>query len=76
MFRASHKQWQVAILILIYTSTSIKFQIVEMDNWLNLNKRPCWDSIRDPSMSEANQWTPRLRYLDNVDVSYQLQLLT
>ena len=48
MFRASHKQWEVANLILINTSASIKFRIVEMDNWLNLNKRPCWDSIRDP----------------------------
>ena len=41
MFRASHKQWEVAILILINTSASIKFRIVEMDNWLNLNKRTC-----------------------------------
>ena len=62
MFRASHKQWEVAILILINTSASIKFGIVEMDNWLNLNKRPCWDSIRDPFASEANPWTAGLRY--------------
>ena len=40
-----------------------KFRIVEMDNWLNLNKRPCWDSIHDPFASEANPWTARLRYL-------------
>ena len=48
MFRASHKQWEVAILILINTAMSIKLKIVEMDNWLNLNKHPCWDSIRHP----------------------------
>ena len=40
MFGAAHKQWEVVILILINTSTSIKFRMVEMDNWLNLNKRP------------------------------------
>ena len=34
-----------------------------MDNWLNLNKRPCWDSIRDPFVSEANPWTTGLCYL-------------
>ena len=34
MFQVSHKQWEVAILILINTSASIKFRIVEMDNWL------------------------------------------
>ena len=57
--------WEVAILILSNTSASIKFRIVEMDNWLglNLNKRPCWDSIRDPFASEANSWTAGLRYL-------------
>ena len=65
MFRASHKQWEVAILILINTSASIKFRIVEMDNWLNLNKRPCWDSIRDPFASEANPWIAWLRSLHN-----------
>ena len=54
MFRASHKQWEVAILILINTASSIKFGIVEMDNWLNHNKRPCWDSVCDPFASEAN----------------------
>ena len=32
MFQTSHKQWEVAILILINTSASIKFRIVEMDN--------------------------------------------
>ena len=63
MFRASHKQWEVAILILINTSASIKFRIVEMDDWLNLNKRPFWDSIWDPFASEANPWTAGLRYL-------------
>ena len=63
MFRASHKQWDVAILILINTSASIKFRIVEMYNWLNLNKRPCWDSIRDFFASEANPWTAELRYI-------------
>ena len=31
-----------------------------MDYWLNLNKRPCWDSIRDPFASEANPWTAGL----------------
>ena len=36
-----------------------------MDNWLYLNKRPCWDSIRDPLMSKANPWTAGLRYLVN-----------
>ena len=61
MFRAAHKQWEVAILILINTSASIKFRIVEMDNWLNLNKHRCWDSIRDPF--EANPWTAGLSIL-------------
>ena len=32
MLRAAHKQWEVAILILINISASIKFRIVEMDN--------------------------------------------
>ena len=36
-----------------------------MDNWLNLNKHPCWDSLRDPFASEANPWTTELRYLIN-----------
>ena len=54
MFRASHKQWEVVILILINTSASIEFRIVKMDNGLNLNKHPCWDSVRDPFTSEAN----------------------
>ena len=31
MFRAAHKQWKVAILILINTSAPIKFRIVEME---------------------------------------------
>ena len=31
MFRAAHKQWKVAILILINTSVPIKFRIVEME---------------------------------------------
>ena len=67
MFRASHKQWEVAIQILINTSALIKFRIVEMDNWLNLNKRSCWDSIRDPfAASEANPWTTGLRYLPDI----------
>ena len=57
-----HKQWEVAILILINTSGSIKFRIVKMDNWLNLNKCPCWDSIHDPFLSEANPWTAGLCY--------------
>ena len=65
MFQASHKQWEVAILILIKSSTSIKFRIVEMDDWLNLNKRPCWDSIRDPFTSEANPWSAGLCYLNH-----------
>ena len=63
MFQAAHKQWEVAILILIDTFAPIKFRIVEMANWLNLNKRPCWDSIHDPFTSEANPWTVGLRYL-------------
>ena len=25
-----------------------EFRILENGNWLNLNKRPCWDSICDP----------------------------
>ena len=37
--------------------------MAEMDDWLNLNKPPCWDSIRDPYASEANPWTAGLRYL-------------
>ena len=47
-------RWEVAIifLILINSSAPIKFRIVEMDNCLNLNKRPCWDSVRDPFASE------------------------
>ena len=40
-FRAAHKQWEVAILILINTATPIKIRIVKMDNWLNLNKHSC-----------------------------------
>ena len=75
MFQASHKQWEVAILILINTSTLIKFRIVEMDNWLNLNKRPCWDSIRDPFASEANPWTAGLRYLTNSMLLFPGQVL-
>ena len=63
MFRVSHKQWEVAILILINTSASIKFRIVKMDKWLNLNKHPCRDSICDPFVSEANPWTAGLCYL-------------
>ena len=54
MPRASHKQWEVPFVILINSSAPIKFRIVEMDNWLNLNKRPCWDSIRNPFASKAN----------------------
>ena len=38
---------EVAFLILINASASIKFRIVEMDNWLNPNKCPCWDLIRE-----------------------------
>ena len=44
-------------------SVLTKFRIVEMANWLNLNKRPCWDLIRDPFASEANLRTAGLRYL-------------
>ena len=40
-----------------------KLRIVEKDNWLYLNKRPCWDSICDPFASEANPWTAGLHYL-------------
>ena len=39
-------------------------------NWLNLNKRPCWDSIRDPLASEANPWTAGLRYLPIFPFTY------
>ena len=65
MFRALHKQWEVAVLILINTSASIIFRTVKMDNWLNLNKHPFLDSIRDPFASEASPWTTGLvlRYL-------------
>ena len=38
-------------------SASITFRIGEMDNWLNLNKRPCWDSIHDPFACKAHPWT-------------------
>ena len=34
-----------------------------MDSQLNLNKRPCWDLIRDPFVSKPNPWTAELRYL-------------
>ena len=40
--------------------SSVKLKIVKMDNWLNFNKRPCWDSIHDPVLSEANPWTAGL----------------
>ena len=64
MFRAAHKQWEVAILILINTSAPIKFRIVEMDNWLNLNKPPCWDSSCDPFAFRGQTHEPLgLRYL-------------
>ena len=65
MFRAAHKQCEIAILILINTSVPNKFRmiIVKVDNWLNLNKRLCWDSIRVPFESEANPGTAELRYL-------------
>ena len=63
MFQASHKQWEVAILILINSSASVKIRIVKMDNWPNLNKCPWWDLICDPFASEVNSWTAGLRYL-------------
>ena len=63
MYVLRDMQWEVVILILINTSTSITFRIVEMDNWLNLNKHPCWDLIRDPFASEANPRTTELSYL-------------
>ena len=69
MFRAAHKQWEVAILILINTSASIKFRIVKMNNWLNLNKRPCWDSIRDPFASK--QTHEPLDYATSMFISLQ-----
>ena len=72
MSRASHKQWEVAILILINTSGSIKFRIVKVDYWLNLNKCPYWDSIRDPFASEANPWTAGLHYL-NLEKTSQVE---
>ena len=62
-FQASHKQWEVAILILINTVTSINSRIVNIYDWLKLNKHPCWDSIHDPFASEANPWTAGLCYL-------------
>ena len=76
MFRAAHKQWKVAILILIITSAPIKFRIVEMEtgNWLNLNKRPCWDSISDPFAFEANIWTAGLCYLREVPAKLPIPL--
>ena len=45
-------QWEEAILFLI--NTLIKFRIMKMDNWLNLNKNLCWDSNCDPFASKAN----------------------
>ena len=75
MFRASHKQWEVAILILINTSAAIKFRIVKMDDWLNLNKRPCWDSIRDPFASEANPWNIGLRYLSRSKQNWNAKMV-
>ena len=47
-------KWEVAVLVLINISSSIKFRIVEMDNWLDLNKHLCWYAIRDPFAFEAN----------------------
>ena len=47
------KQWEVAIRNLINTSIH-QFRIFKMDNWLNFNKRPYLDSIRDHFASEAN----------------------
>ena len=60
MFRASHKQWEVAILILINICASIKFRIVEMDNWLNLNKRPA--GTRSVTLSRPRQTHEPLDY--------------
>ena len=34
-----------------------------MEDSLNLNKRPCWDSICTPFASRANPWMAGLRYL-------------
>ena len=51
------KQWEVAIMTLIITFVSIKFAFVEIDNWLNLNKCPCWNSTHDPFTTKANTWT-------------------
>ena len=71
--RASHKQWEVAILFLINYSAAIKFKIVLMDNWQNLKKRLClrldpWPfRIRGKSMKHwttlpLNRWTMLLLY--------------
>ena len=59
MFWAPHKQCELAILILINTSVPIKFSTVKVDNWLNLNKRPCWDSIYDPRVRSVTLSCPR-----------------
>ena len=70
-------QWEVPILILIITSTLIKFRIG--NDWRNaqlnprINKRPCWDLIHDTSRPKTYPWTARLRYLyytiDHRDIS-------
>ena len=59
MFRASHKQWELAILILINTSASIKLKIVKVDNWLNLNNRPSGTRSMTLSLQDKpmNHWT-------------------
>ena len=37
MFRASYKQWEISILILVNAYTLIEYRIVKMDNCPNLN---------------------------------------
>ena len=63
MFRASHKQWEVAILILINTSASIKFRIVEMDNWLISTSAPAGTRSVTLSLPRQNPWTAGLHNL-------------
>ena len=70
MFQASHKQWEVPILILINTSASIKLKNVKLDNWLNLKKRPCWESIPDAFASEAKPYTAGLHSLYSLLASF------
>ena len=66
MSRASHMQWEVAILILINTSASIIFRIVKVDYWLKSQQVPLlgldpWPfRVRGKPM---NRWTTLPPYL-------------